>query len=278
MKCFECRGSVSFNNVIREKVCPSCGAKLMRMPTKEVLKETLIAFAEDKGYLFWSIVYLFVITFVSFFEQFVGTGGMFDYISEYKARFFFYAFFSGSIIDYVIKANVEVTSVRNKFIFKPPIYLRRFRRWTNFAVIIGLSLPILIMYFWPGYIHVSIVPEYFYEFSKPKMFGIHVLTAYAFLPAFLICLIWSILGLMLTERDLADKRIAYFMREMRVERVKRLHRGSVIYIGGLFVASIIFYKLIHISGLFFYIWNSRVVYNFVKFFKEYFGWVSEFTN
>jgi len=246
------------------------------MPPKEVLKETVIAFAEDKGYLFWSIVYLFTVTIVSFFEQFIGTGGLFDYISGYKMRFFIYAFFSGSIIDYVIKANVEITSVRNKFIFKPPIYLRRFRNWTNIAVILGLASPILIMIYWPGIIHMNIYPEYFVEYTHPKMFGIHVLTAYTFLPSFIICLVWSFLGLMLTERDMNDRRIAYFMREMRVERVKRLHRGSVIYLGGIFVAGIIYYKLIHISGLFFYIWNSRVVYNFVKFFREYFGWVEDF--
>jgi hypothetical protein len=273
------------HNVIREKKCPSCGANLMRMPTKEVLKETLISFAEDKGYIFWSIVYLFSITIISFFEQIFGTGGIFDYIIDYKLRFIFYAFFTGSIIDYVIKANVEVTAVRNKYIFKPPIYLRRFRRWTDIFFILGLATPVVIMILWPGIIFVSIEKEYltvfeknfyFVDYAHPKEYGIHVLTAYTFIPAFWVGLIWSIMGLVLTEKDMSDKRIKYFMDEMRMERVKRYHRASVIYIGGIFVAGIVYYKLINVSGLFFYIWNSRMVYSFVKFFKEYFGWAADF--
>ncbi len=273
------------NNVIREKKCPSCGANLFRMPTKEVLKETLISFAEDKGYIFWSIVYLFSISIISFFEAIFGTGGIFDYIVEYKLRFLFYAFFNGSIIDYVIKANVEVTAVRNKYIFKPPIYLRRFRNWTNIFTLIGLAIPIFIMIYWPGNIFVSIKNEYlsvfeksFYyiDYANPKQYGIHILTAYTFIPAFLIGLIWAIMGLVLTERDMSDKRIKYFMDEMRMDRVKRYNRASVIYVGGIFVAGIIFYKLINISGLTFYIWNSRLVYSFTKFFKEYFGWAADF--
>lgn len=258
MRCPECKGSLSIANFFKEKECPACGAALKRMPTKEQLKETLISFAEDKGYIFWALVYILVVWTIAFFDQILGGGGLFDYISDHGFRFFFLAFWSGSIIDYYAKANVEVTAVRNKFIFRPPIYLRRFRFWTNVAAMAGIGLSIYLLNRWPGYI-------------TP-------LPMVTFVTTFLLCLVWAIMGIMVSEDDMKDKRIVYFLREMRVERTKRYNRGGAIYIGGLFLAGITFYKLIHISGLWWYISNARIVYNLITFFNNYFAWVHQFTD
>ncbi len=256
MRCPECKGSISIVNFVKEKQCPACDAKLKRMPTKEQFKETLISFAEDKGYIFWALVYIVVIWLIAFFEQIFGSGIIWDYITNHEFRFIFLAFFSGSIIDYYAKANVEVTAVRNKYIFKPPLYLRRFRGWTNVFLFLGLALATYVQVRWPGYI--SILPTY------------------TFIISFMLCLIWALMGLAASEDDMNDKRIRYFFEEMRVSRIKYYHRASAIYLGGIFLAGILFYKLIHVSGLFWYIYNSRFVYNTITFFKRYFGWVHEF--
>ncbi len=258
MRCPECKGSISLTNFLKEKHCPACGAKLKRMPTKEQIRETLISFAEDKGYIFWSIVYIFIVSVIAFFEQIFATGNLFDYLADHPFRFIFLAIWSGSIIDYYAKANVEVTSVRNKFIFKPPIYLRRFRFWTNVFLVIGLGLSAYTLYRWPGY--VSVLPTV------------------TFITSFCLCLIWAIMGIFLSEDDMNDKRIRYFFQELRVERVKRYNRASAIYIGGIFVAGILYYKLVNVSGLWWYIYNSRIVYNFVTFMNNYFSWVKKFTD
>lgn len=258
MRCPHCKGSLSAYNFFREKHCPACGEQLKRMPTKEQIRETLISFAEDKGYIFWSIAYYFIIWIISFFEQIFGNGVMFDYVTNHWIRFFFIAVLSGSIIDYFAKANVEITAVRNKYIFKPPLYLRRFRNLTNFGLILGLSLSAYTLYRWPGY--VNIIPTV------------------TFLTSFVLCFFWALMGIFLTEEDMNDKRIRYYMTEMRVERVKRLNRASAIYIGGIFVAGITYYMLVRISGLWWYIYNARVVYNFIKFFRDYFGWVEKFVD
>ncbi|MCF7809397.1 hypothetical protein K9N50_00260 [bacterium] len=258
MRCQHCKGSISTYNFFREKHCPACGGELKRMPTKEQLKEMAISFAEDKGYIFWALVYIVVVYVVSFFEQIFWKGILFDYVTDHWIRFYLLAGFSGNIIDYFAKANVEVTSVRNKFIFRPPLYLRRFRNYTNIAAVLGLGLSIYTLYRWPNYI--SILPT------------LSILTS------FVICLAWAIMGLALGEDDMKDKRIVYFMTEMRVERPKKLNKASAIYIGGIFVSGVVFYWLVNISGLWFYISNSRVVYNFTKFFKDYFGWVDKFVN
>ena len=84
------------------------------------------------------------------------------------------------------------------------------------------------------------------------------------------------MGIFLTEDDMLDKRIKYYMNEMRVEKVKKFNRASAIYIGGIFVAVVSYYMLVRISGLWWYIYNARVVYNFVKFFRDYFGWAHQF--
>lgn len=258
MRCPECKGSISVINFVKEKHCPACGAKLKRRPTKEQIKETLISFAEDKGYFFWAIVYLMVISVLAFFQQIFGSGSLFEYISEHRFRFLFLAWFAGNILDYIVKANVEVTSVRNKYIFKPPIYLRRFRGWTNFAVILGIALCTYAYLRWPSYL-------------SP-------LTIYTFGISFVVSLFWALLGLAAVESDMDDKRIRYYFEELRVSRVKYLHRASAIYIGVFFLASILFYRLVKISGLWWYIYNSRFVYNIVTFFRNYFAWVHDFVD
>lgn len=258
MKCPHCKGSVSAYNFFKEKHCPACGEVLKRMPTKEQIKETLIIFAEDRGYLFWSIIYWLAVWVIAFVEQLAGQGMLFEYILHHKIRFFCLALFSGSIIDYVIKANVEVTAVRNKFIFKPPIYLRRYRNWTNIFLIIGLGLSAYTLYRWPNYVG--------------------ILPTVTFLTSFCLGVIWALMGLVLTSDDLNDKRIRYFLQEMRIDRLRIYHRVSMIYLGGIFVSVVVYYKLVHISGLSWYIMNARIVYNTVTFFKNYFGWVDKFIN
>ena len=258
MRCPHCKGSISAYNFFREQKCPACGEKLKKMPTKEQVKEMLIFFAQDKGYIFWSLVYLMVVWVVAFFEQIFGTGLLGDYVLEYKFRSLLLAAYSGSIIDYIAKANVEVTAVRIKFIFRPPRYLRNFRNLTNFAVVVGFGLAIYAEVRWPNYIA--------------------VLPTITLLTSFTVGLVWALMGLALTEDDLNDKRIRYFMEEMRIGRVKYYHRASAIYVGGVFLAGVLYYKLVNISGLWWYIMSARFIYDTVTFFKTYFGWVKTFVD
>jgi hypothetical protein len=256
MQCPECKGSISAYNFFREKHCPACGAVLKRMPTWPMVKETVISFAEDKGYIFWAVVYIVVVNVAAFFEAIIGHGILFDYLAEHGFKFLLCAAYTGSFFDYIVKANVEVTAVRNKFIFKPPRYLRHFRNWTNIFAYLGLGLGLYAQYQWPNYI----------SFLWTISITVSVCVA----------LIWAIMGLILTEDDMNDKRIRYFMEEMRIGRVKYYHRASLIYIGGIAVAGITYYNLVRISGLWFYIWNSRPVYDTVTFFTTYFAWVKKF--
>lgn len=258
MRCPHCKGSISVYNFLREKHCPACGEVLKKMPTKEQIRETLIAFAEDKGYIFWSIVYLLAVTVIAFFEQILGEGALFEYITRHKLRTLLCAAYSGSVIDYIAKANVEVTAVRNKFIFRPPLYLRAYRRWTNVFVVLGVGMTAYALIRWPGY--VSLLP------------------ALSLITGTTVGLIWAIMGLVLTEDDLNDKRIRYFMEEMRIGRVRYYQRAAAVYIGGVFLSAVLYYKLVNTSGLWFYIWHSRIVYDVVTFFKTYFGWVHQFVD
>jgi len=256
MKCPECKGSLSAYNFFREKTCPACGAALKRMPTWPMIKETAISFAEDKGYIFWAVVYIFAVNIAAFIEQIAYQGLLFDYLSAHGFRFLLCAVFSGMVVDYIVKANVEVTAVRNKFIFKPPRYLRSFRNWTNFFAYVGIGLTIYLQLRWPNFIS--------------------FLWSLSIIVSVLVGTVWAIMGLILTEDDMNDKRIRYFMEEMRIGRVRYFNRMGAIYIGGITLAGIVFYNLIRISGLWFYIWNSRVVYDTVTFFNTYFAWVKKF--
>ena len=252
----ECKGSLSAYNFFREKECPACGAALKRMPTWPMVKETAISFAEDKGYIFWAIVYVVVVNVTAFIEQVFYQGLLFDYLAAHGFRFILCAAFTGMFVDYIVKANVEVSAVRNKFIFKPPRYLRRFRNWTNIFAFLGLGLGIYLQMRWPNFIS--------------------FLWTVSIVVAILVSTIWAIMGLALTEDDMNDKRIRYFMEEMRIGRVRYYHRASAIYLGGIVVAGIIFYNLVKISGLWFYIYNSRIVYSVMTFFTTYFAWVKKF--
>lgn len=256
MQCPSCRGSISAYNFFREKTCPACGEKLKKMPTWDQVKETVISFAEDKGYIFWSIVYFIVTIVIAFFEQIFGTGRLFDWIGDHEIRFLFFSWMGGQVMEYVAKANVEVTAVRNKFIFKPPRYLRTFRKFTNFMVFLGIGLTAYAEIRWPNYIE--------------------VFPAFTILTATAVCLAWAIMGLFLTEDDMNDKRIRYFMEEMRIGRVRYYNRIGAIYVGAMFLAGIAYYKMVTTSGLWFYIYNSRIVYDVMTFWKQYFGWVKTF--
>ena len=256
MQCPECQGSISATNFFREHKCPACGAELKRMPTWPMVKETAISFAEDKGYIFWAIVYVILVNVAAFIEQIFYQGLLFDYLADNGFKFILCAAFTGMIVDYIVKANVEVSAVRNKFIFKPPRLLRRYRFWTNVFVFLGIALTIYVQYTWPNLIS--------------------FLWTLSVIVAIFVSTVWAVLGFMLTEDDMNDKRIRYFMEEMRIGRPKYYHRASAIYLGGIVLAGIIFYNLIQISGLWFYIYNSRIVYSFMTFFTQYFGWVKKF--
>lgn len=256
MRCPNCKGSLSVYNFIKEKHCPACGAVLKRAPTKEQVRDFLVWLAEDKGHIFWGINYWIAGWVVALFELGFGQGLVFDYITQHWFRFLLWSAYAGMIISFVAKANVEVTAVRNKYIFKPPRYLRAFRRWTNIAAVLGVGLAAYVVYRWPNYL-------------SP-------VTIVTFVPSFPIASAWALMGLFLLEEDLNDKRIRYFFDEMRVRRAKYYHRASAIFIGGFFIASLIYYNLVRISGLWFYIWNSRIVYDVNTFFKQYFGWVKHF--
>lgn len=283
MRCPNCKGSISLVNFLIEKKCPACSETLKRMPTKDQIREFMISFSEDRGYIFWSIVYFLFVSVLAFFEQLTYSGALFDYIVTYKLRFIIISAYAGSIIDYYVKANVEVTAVRNKFIFKPPLYLRNFRRWTNIGLFLGTAFTAYLMYRWPEYIYdaspvrvLDVNVERNLVFQKRALNINSIIPLWTFLTSFVLCLIWSLMGLFLTDDHMNDKRIRYFMEEMRVRRVKYFNRASAIYIGGIFIASVTFYKLVHIQGLWFYIWNSRIVYDTVTFVTQYFGWMKAF--
>jgi len=256
MHCPNCKGSISAYNFIREKTCPACGEKLKKMPTWDQVKETTISFAEDKGYIFWSLVYMLSTVVIAFFEQIFGEGRLFDFIGNHQLRFLFFSWFGGQVIEYIAKANVEVTSVRIKFIFKPPRYLRNFRKFTNFMVYLGIGLTVYTQWRYPNYID-----------WMPSL---------TIIVAVFVCLAWAIMGLFLTEDDMNDKRIRYFMEEMRIGRVRYYNRVGAIYVGAIFLSGILYYKLVTTSGLWFYIYNSRIIYNTMTFFTQYFGWVKKF--
>lgn len=42
------------------------------------------SFAEDKGYIFWSVVYFIGVWVIAFFEQIFVSGALFDYISAHE--------------------------------------------------------------------------------------------------------------------------------------------------------------------------------------------------
>ncbi len=256
MHCPNCKGSISAYNFFAEKTCPACSEPLKKMPTWQQVRETTISFAEDKGYIFWSLVYGLTTVVVAFFEQIFGSGRLFDFISGHQLRFLFFSWFGGQVIEYIAKANVEVTAVRNKFIFKPPRYLRRFSNFTNFIVylVIGLILHGSIQF--PNYID-----------WMPSL---------TIIVAILVCLAWAIMGIFLTEDDMSDKRIRYFMEEMRIGRARYFNRIGAIYIGAIFLCGVLYYWLVTTAGLWFYIYNSRIVYNTITFYNQYFGWVKQF--
>ncbi len=256
MHCPNCKGSISAYNFFREKTCPACGEALKKVPTWDQVRDTTILFAEDKGYIFWSLVYMLTVVIVAFFEQIFGTGRLFDYIGDHQFRFLFFSWFGGQIIEYIAKANVEATAARNKFIFKLPAYLRNFRKFTNIMVFLGMGLTV------------------YWQISYPNI--IEWMPSLTIIVGVMVGLAWSIMGIFLTEDHLNDKRIRYYMEEMRIGRVKYFNRIGAIFIGTIFLCGILFYKLVTTSGLWFYIYNSRIVYDTMTFFTQYFGWVKKF--
>src|SRR4030042_526562 len=104
MRCPHCKGSISVYNFLREKHCPACGGVLKRMPTREQIKESLISFSEDKGYIFWAICYLIAVWVIAFFEQIIASGYLFDYVTAYKFRTLVIAAYTGMFFDYIAKS------------------------------------------------------------------------------------------------------------------------------------------------------------------------------
>ncbi|MDK9701423.1 MAG: hypothetical protein OEM52_14905 [bacterium] len=141
MRCPKCKGSVP--DKLTVITCPSCGAPVRRIPLTTDFRFALTVMAERNGWMFWATLSMPFWILLAMFQLVLGDGSMGKLFNDFLLVFFVHCFFSGLIMDILMKTNAFITRIGEKeTLNRAPLPLRRFRWGTNFAVLIAAFLAI----------------------------------------------------------------------------------------------------------------------------------------
>lgn len=205
MRCPKCKGSVP--NRISVITCPSCGAPVKRIPITKDIPLAIQVMAERNGWVFWSASSLGFWILFSMFELVLGSGDMAKLFSDNLLTFFIHCFFSGLIMDILMKSNAFVIRIAQKATLKrAPRQLRQFRFGSNVAVILATILS--IWYF--DFVH----------WANAPILG-------TLLAVLFIGLWWSWFPFLMNLEDMSDRRIGEYFLEWGIEDLGQWRRAAV---------------------------------------------------
>ncbi|MCX7836112.1 MAG: hypothetical protein N2450_08620 [bacterium] len=254
MRCPKCKGSVP--NRLTVITCPSCGAPVRRIPITKDIPFAIQVMAERNGWIFWGLLSIPFWIFFAMFELVFGTGDMAKLFDDHLFTFLIHAFFSGLIMDILMKTNAYVMRISEKATLKrAPRQLRQFRLGTNLSLLIAIFLS--IWYF-----------DFRHWASAPFMGTL--------LTVLFIGLWWSWYPFIINLEDMNDRRIADFFLEWGVEDLGQWRRMAVwvlwVYVLCIAVAA----YMIARPGAYRWLTQSDFIQFIVSRTKMLFFWVPDF--
>jgi|GEM_PF-3028415 hypothetical protein len=253
MKCLNCKGDVPPG--YKGQTCPSCGEALPRKrPVWRDLGERISSFTEDRGYLFWLIVFSLLLFFVAVFENLLADGVLAHLLDGYK--------FISLLMFLYAAAHLQILRNINT-VFRPGypgpywidrLIIKNFKRGTNYALIAGFIISLII-----------VGPLNFLE----------LLPAYIFLPTLFSTLFWSIQAFRVDDREFTDAKVQSYFEFLGIRRLREWRQVSGVYLIGIVVSGGVFYGLSHIPGLWWKIKADPTLNEIIALASGLFNWVPQ---
>ena len=237
MRCPRCGGWMKTVVFVPAR-CPACGKVVKIIPSFSDVKEFWSQFFHGRGLAFWTFIALIAYTIVGMLEVSFGDGIMIDYMLRHWFISLVMATFLGSVLDLVARTNVEIRELASTITGRLPRPLRFWRRGTNFSLIGGIILALLIM-----------SPRGLYEYPP----------AFKFLFVFFLCCFWAGYAFLLTDHYARDIKVRAFFKRLGIDYLDFLRRIAMYYIVGALAAVIVFLTLNSIKGLWWWV-SSHPLY------------------
>ncbi len=271
MRCPKCKGSVPERLTVI--TCPSCGAPVRRIPLTTDLRFATQVMAERNGWVFWSIVGLFFWIFYAMFGVVFSKGIAAHLFDDHMFLFFGHVFFTGLIMDMVMKANAFTMRIAEKETLKrAPLTVRRFRIGINLSVIIAIAVS-LWSADWGRYeyfpkIHMTIPHTMYLGFFYPfwgTLFGILLMGIFIAMFPFWVEL-----------EEFDDRRIQAFFFEFGMTDAGRWRRMGLWVMGIYLFGGMIAAYMIAVPGAYKWLTESEFIQFMVTRIGTMFYWLPDF--
>ena len=254
MRCPKCKGSVP--DKITIITCPSCGAPVRRIPLTTDVRFAVQVMAERNGWVFWMLLSLPLWILFSIFQAVFGDGTMAHLFDDYLLVFFIHCFFTGLVVDLLMKTNAFVMRIAERATLKrAPLHLRRFRLGTNLAAVAAIFLT-----------------AWFFNFRNWAS-GVYMASL---LSVLLIGIWWSWFPFIMNLEDMNDRRIADFFYEFSMDDLGRWRRMSLWVMGVYIFGGMVFAYMVAVPGAYHWLTQSDFIQFIISRAKMMFFWIPNF--
>lgn len=264
MKCVHCH-----THVIKIPVswkCPYCGEPLPEPGFWFKFMEGFTEYLQDKGAVFWGVLFAFIIIFVGIFDMLLGEGHLFNYIAHNPLLSIAMIVFGGMLITMYVKVVLPLRiPYGTEFLLKERLAIRNIRKFTHIAVIAGVLISLLL-----------IEHRMFISWTDIKLRSHHIpsFLAYLVVIGWFLGLAWSVAGLFINPKWLDDFRFRYYVDErLGVTSLKKYRKLGTVYIGVLVLTLILYYVMLQIPNKREGIQNMAIIGSIILLVKTYFSWL-----
>ncbi len=251
MRCTNCH-----TNVVRIPInwkCPHCGERLPEPGFWFRFSEGLTEYLEEKGTVFWGVIIASLLILVGLLELVFGQGFLLRYILGSFILSAIMIFFGGMLVSMYMQVVLPLKLLGGgDYILKERAVIRNFRKGTNLAAAAGIMLCLV----WLG-------PSAFFAYFP----------SYFVIVGILLALAWSIGGLFFDARMVDDVRFRGYMERLGITNLKSLRKSCAFVIFFLFIATLGFWILNQIPGLWIKVSNWGLVTVIVNFVSNYLSWL-----
>jgi len=235
------------------QTCPSCGEALpRRRPVITEWTERAFAFSDDRGFLFWLLIFSLLIAFLAALEHLLGGGELARLLDQHKFISILMLLYTAGLLKIVRNVNSVFRPGYPGPYWTDRLIIKKFRRGTNRLLILGLIVSLFI-----------VGPFNIFE----------LMPAYILIVSLFLALFWSVESFRVDDKEFLDAKVLSYFNYLGVRKLRIWRQVSGVYLIGLIVSAAIFYGLYHVPGLWWMIKENPTLNEIIDIFNGLFSWV-----
>ncbi len=235
--------------------CPHCSERLPEPSKWFRFVEGMTEYLQDKGAIFWSIAFGFLLIAIGVGEMLWGFGFLLEFIGLHIITAIGGIFFGGMLINMYVKVvlPLRLPFGGSSFLMRERVVIRNMRKGTHVALLAGILACIFI--------------------AGPRIFLVFF-PAYLIIIGWFLALAWSLSGLFINPRWLEDVRFRHFLdHRLGILSLKKYRKLGTIFIAVLIITVILYFVLLQVPDIWGKIENSAIIGSTILLLKTYFSWL-----